>query len=167
MPLAWRPSLQQVSKWARTSSRSSVAALQAEDADESAYQGALRFLSLRTAFRGRDAHTSAQTQDPRGRAGADAGAAARAPARGRRQLRPRLGRESQHFPAAKSSCAWPGSCSARASPRSDSETALSEIDEHALAYQAGLKKARQLSTAAWQDFRRESLCIPFPAWLPE
>ena len=33
------------------------------------------------------------------------------------------------------------------------ETALAEIDETALAYQAGLKKARQLSTCDWPEFR--------------
>lgn len=33
------------------------------------------------------------------------------------------------------------------------QTALTELDEPALAYQAGLKKARQLSLSPWADFR--------------
>ena len=130
-----------------------IAALQAEDADESAFQRALRLLSLRdrseaelrTHLRKHKTpedvleRTLVRLREHRHADDAD--------------FRPHLGGEPQHLPAARPPGAGLGAAAQRASHPRWPKRPLPRLDETALAYQAGLKKARQLVTSDWQDFR--------------
>jgi regulatory protein len=129
-----------------------VAALQTQDADESAYQRALRLVSsrerseseLRTYLRRHKTpedvleRTLARLREHRH---ADDAKFARAWVENRNTFRPR----------GRSALAW--ELRGKGIAAEVAEMALSGIDESTLAHHAGLKKARQLSTADWQAFR--------------
>ncbi|MFH1184813.1 MAG: RecX family transcriptional regulator [Chloroflexota bacterium] len=129
-----------------------IAALQARDADESAYQQALRLLSLRerseselrTYLRKRKTpedvteRTLVRLREHRH---ADDAHFARSWVENRSTFRPR-GRRALAWELRRKGVA-----------ADVAETVLSDIDESTLAHQAGLKKAGQLSSADWQDFR--------------
>lgn len=129
-----------------------IAALQAKDADEAAYQRALRLLSLRARSEAelRTALRKGKTPEDvlertlerlREHQHADDARFARVWVENRTAFRPR-GRRA---------LAWELRQKGVASEVA--ETALAELDETALARQAGLKKARQLVSADWNDFR--------------
>ena len=129
-----------------------VAALQAQEADEGAYQRALRLLSLRDRSEAelRTALRKHKTPEDvlertlkrlRDHQHADDSKFARAWVENRTAFRPR-GRRA---------IAW--ELRQKGIAPEVAETALAELDETALAHQAGLKKARQLATSDWNDFR--------------
>jgi regulatory protein len=129
-----------------------VDALQAKDADERALQGALRLLSYRSRSESelRTYLHKHKTPDEvlertlmrlREHGHADDARFARAWVENRGAFRPR-GRRA---------LAW--ELRQKGVSADVAEAALAEVDESALAYQAGLKKARQLGSAAWPDFR--------------
>jgi regulatory protein len=129
-----------------------VAALQARDTDESAYQHALRFLGIRDR-----SEAELRTYLRRRKLPDDV----------LERTLARL-REHQHADDARFASAWVENRSTFR-PRGRRaltwelrqkgvsaevvDTALADLDETALAYQAGIKKARQLVSAPWQDFR--------------
>jgi regulatory protein len=129
-----------------------IACLQAKDADEDAYQRALRLLTLRerseselrTCLRKRKTpedvleRTLARLREHRH---ADDAHFANAWVENRSAFRPR-GRRA---------LAW--ELRRKGVTEDVTTAALSNLDESALAYQAGLKKARQLVTEDWQAFR--------------
>jgi regulatory protein len=129
-----------------------VAALQARDADESAYQRALRLLGLRERSESELRTYLRRQKTPedvlertlirlRDRQHTNDAVFARSWVENRNTFRPR-GRRA---------LAW--ELSRKGVPSELAQQALAEIDESALAHQAGLKKARQLTTADWPDFR--------------
>lgn len=131
-----------------------LVALQAQDADETAYQRALRLLSLRDRSEAelRTYLRKQKTPDDavertlarlRQNRHADDAQFARAWVENRNTFRPR-GRRA---------LAW--ELRQKGVPAATAETALADLDESALAHQAGLKKARQLTTADWQAFRQK------------
>jgi len=129
-----------------------IAALQTKDADEGAYQRALRLLSLRdrseaelrTALR---KHKTPEDvlertlQRLREHRHADDSKFASTWVENRTAFRPR-GRRALAWELRQKGIA-----------PEVAETALSDINESSLAHQAGLKKARQLVTSDWNDFR--------------
>lgn len=131
-----------------------IAALQAADADESAYQRALHVLSLRDRSESelRTHLRRRQTPDDviertlarlRQRRHADDRRFARSWVQNRVDFRPR-GRRA---------LAW--ELQRKGISSEIVQSALAEIDESALAHQAGLKKARQLTGADWQEFHKK------------
>ena len=129
-----------------------IAALQARDAEEQAFQSALRLIGLRqrseaelrTYLRKHKTpedvveHTLARLREHRH---ADDAAFARSWVENRSTFRPR-GRRALTWELRR-----------KGVPNEVAETALVEIDETALAYQAGIKKARQISLCDWPAFR--------------
>jgi regulatory protein len=129
-----------------------IAAMQAKDADESAYQQALRLVSirdrseseLRTYLRKRKTPEDVldrTLERLREHEHANDAQFARAWVENRSAFRPR-GRRA---------LAW--ELHQKGIAADVAETALSDLDETTLAHQAGLKKARQLSSADWHEFR--------------
>jgi len=129
-----------------------IAALQSKDADESAYQQALRLLSHRERSEAEiraHLHKRKMPEDVvertltrlRDHRHADDEQFARAWVENRNAFRPR-GRRA---------LAW--ELRQKGIPTDVAEASLSGLDESALAHQAGLKKARQLVPADWQVFR--------------
>ena len=129
-----------------------IASLQARDADEAAYQRALRLLSLRDRSEAELRIHLRKHKTPedvlertlarlREHRHADDAKFARTWIENRTAFRPR-GRRA---------LAW--ELRQKGIPADVAEAALSGLDEVALAHQAGLKKARQLDAADWQDFR--------------
>ena len=129
-----------------------IAALQARDAEESAFQRALRLISLRQRSESELRLHLRKHKTPedvlertlvrlREHRHADDAVFARAWVDNRKAFRPR-GRRA---------LAW--ELQRKGVTAEVAQTALAEIDESALAYQAGLKKARQLPTADWPEFR--------------
>ncbi len=131
-----------------------IVSLQAEDARERAYQQALLFLSyrarseseIRQNLRKHDipeeviAHTLERLREGRL---ADDGQFARAWVENRNTFRPRSQR------ALKLELRQKGLSEQAV------QSALAGLDEEALAYEAGLKKARRLPAAEWSEFRRK------------
>lgn len=129
-----------------------VEALQRKDVDETAYQGALRLLSARerseSELRGylRRRKTPEDTIERtlsrlREHKHADDARFARAWVENRMTFRPR-GRRALAWELHK-----------KGVPAEVAELALSHVDETLLAHDAGLKRARQLNSSDWQDFR--------------
>ncbi|HEY5983440.1 MAG TPA: RecX family transcriptional regulator [Anaerolineales bacterium] len=129
-----------------------IESLQAKDADEIAYQRALRLVSLRERSEAelRTFLRKHKTPDEvlertlarlREHQHADDAHFAQAWVENRSAFRPR-GRRA---------LAW--ELRRKGVSTEVAETVIANIDETTLAYQAGLKKARQLSAADWPDFR--------------
>ncbi len=129
-----------------------IAALQRRDADEAAFQRALRLISLRQRS---EAELRLYLRKHK------------TPEDVLERTLVRL-REHRHADDAVFARTWVENCNAfrprgrralawelqrKGVPNDVAATALAEIDESALAYQAGLKKARQLSSSDWPAFR--------------
>lgn len=132
-----------------------IAALQSRDADESAFQRALRLIGLRQRSEAelRTYLRKHKTPDDvlertlirlREHRHADDAAFARMWVENRSAFRPRGQR----------ALAW--ELRRKGVPPEVAGAAIAEIDESALAYQAGLKKARQLSASDWPEFRTKA-----------
>jgi len=132
----------------------SVAALQAEDAREDAYQRSLRFLSIRTRSESeiRQYLRKHKVADDileqtlvrlRSNRLADDGQFARAWVENRNTFRPRGQR----------ALAWELQRKGVSAPVA--QAALATVDEPALAYQAASKRARQMGDLPWEEFRRK------------
>ena len=129
-----------------------IAALQSRDADEAAYQRCLRLLSLRDRSESElrthlrkhkipDDVVGRTLERLRQHRHADDAKFARLWVENRAAFRPR-GRRALAWELRQKGIA-----------PDLAESALSGLDESALAHQAGLHKARQLGSADWQDFR--------------
>jgi len=129
-----------------------VAALQAEDADETAYQRALKMLSVRNR-----AESEIRTRLRRHKTPDDVIERTLARLRERhfaddaKFAREWVENRSTFRPRGRTALAW--ELRSKGIEPEIAETALADVDESTLAHQAGLKKARQLSAADWQDFR--------------
>jgi len=129
-----------------------VAALQAEDADETAYQRALKMLSVRNR-----AESEIRTRLRRHKTPDDVIERTLARLRERhfaddaKFAREWVENRSAFRPRGRSALAW--ELRQKGVPAELTASALSAVDESMLAHQAGLKKARQLSSANWQEFR--------------
>jgi regulatory protein len=135
-------------------SQEKITSLQAEDARERAYQQALLFLSYRARSESEirqnlrkhevPEEVIAQTLDRlRESRLADDGQFARAWVENRNTFRPRSRR------ALKMELHQKGLSEQAV------QSALAGLDEEALAYQAGLKRARRLQALEWSEFRRK------------
>ena len=135
-------------------SEEKIASLQAEDAGERAYQQALLFLSYRTRSESEIRRNLRKHDIPgdvieqtlerlRTNRLADDNQFARAWVENRNTFRPRSRRAL--------------TMELRQKGLSDqaTQTALEGLDEEALAYEAGLKKARRLQVVEWNEFRRK------------
>jgi regulatory protein len=129
-----------------------IAALQGRDTDEYAFQSALRLIGLRQRSEAELRTYLLKHKTPedviertlarlREHQHADDAAFARTWVENRNTFRPR-GRRALTWELQR-----------KGVPTEVAETALAEIDEPALAYQAGLKKARQVSMCDWPEFR--------------
>jgi regulatory protein len=131
-----------------------IATLQAADADESAYQRALRLLRMRDR-----SESELRTHLQRRKTPEDVVERTLARLRQRRHTDDRrftrswVQNRTDFRPRGRRALAWELQRKGISSEIVQSE--LAKIDEAALAHQAGLKKARQLTAADWQEFRKK------------
>ena len=135
-------------------SEDKIASLQAEEARERAYQQALLFLSYRTRSEAEIRQNLRKHEIPedvieqtlerlRQNRLADDEQFARAWVENRNTFRPRSRR------------ALAMELRQKGLPDEVAQTALAGLDEEALAYEAGLKKARRLEVLEWNEYRRK------------
>ena len=135
-------------------SEDKIASLQAEEARERAYQQALLFLSYRTRSEAEIRQNLRKHEIPedvieqtlerlRQNRLADDEQFARAWVENRNTFRPRSRR------------ALAMELRQKGLPDEVAQTALAGLDEEALAYEAGLKKARRLEVLDWNEYRRK------------
>jgi regulatory protein len=131
-----------------------IATLQAADADESAYQRALRLLRLRDR-----SESELRTHLQRRKTPQDVVERTLARLRQRRHAddtrfaRSWVQNRTDFRPRGRRALAW--ELQRKGISSEIVQSALAKIDEAALAHQAGLKKARQLMAADWQEFRKK------------